>query len=494
MFTHRIILNLKLYLGYAGGLLCALICTGSIIDLNVPKPNIVLILTDDMGYGDLVSNGAIQTETPHLNKLANQGIRFTNFYVSHAICSASRAALLTGSYANRVGIYGALNPHASIGLNPEEETIAEILRKQGYNTAAVGKWHLGHHHKFMPLQHGFDEFLGLPYSNDMWPLYYDNTRIIPQDYERKSTFPELPLIKNNKKIREIKTIGDQDELTTIYTEAAVDFIQRNKDNPFFLYFAHSMPHVPLAVSDKFRGKSNQGLYGDVIMEIDWSVGEIVNALKKYSLADNTLIIFISDNGPSLSFGDHAGSAGGLREGKGTSFEGGQRVPAIMKWPNIIPKGKISNKMAATMDILPTLTAITGGQLPEKKIDGVNIFSLLKNEPGANPRDKLLYYYGNNQLEAVRVDNWKLIFPHNHRSYEDAIPGTGGLPGERNRRTTKLELYDLRRDPGERYNVIDQFPDIVKKLQKVAEKARDDLGDSLSGNEGKNRREPGINEK
>lgn len=488
---NRLILNSILYLGYVGVLLSASGCTDKTNTHNISKPNIILILTDDMGYGDLVSNGAIQTETPHLDKLANQGMRFTNFYVSHAICSASRAALLTGCYANRVGIHGALNPHANIGLNQEEETIAEILKVQGYSTAAVGKWHLGHHHEFLPLQHGFDEFLGLPYSNDMWPLYYDNTRIIPQDYERKSTFPELPLIKDNKKIREIKTIEDQDELTTIYTEAAVDFIQRNKENPFFLYFAHSMPHVPLAVSDKFRGKSDQGLYGDVMMEIDWSVGEIVNTIAKYNLTESTLIIFLSDNGPSLSFGDHAGSAGGLREGKGTSFEGGQRVPCIMKWPNIIPKGTVCNKMAATMDILPTLAAITNGQLPEKKIDGVNIFSLFKNEPETNPRRTLLYYYGNNQLEAVRVDNWKLIFPHNHRSYENALPGIGGLPGEHKRRTTKLELYDLRRDPGERYNVIDQFPDIVNKLQKVAEKARDDLGDSLTGNKGKNRREPGV---
>lgn len=453
-------------------------------------PNIVLIFADDMGYGDLSCFGASQYKTPNLDHMANQGMRFTNFYVSHAVCSASRAALLTGCYANRVGIHGALNPKATTGLNPEEETIAEILKKQGYKTAAVGKWHLGHHQEFLPLQQGFDEYLGLPYSNDMWPVYYDGTRNIPPSYERKLGFPELPLIKNNEKIRELKNMKDQDELTTLYTETAVDFIGRNKDNPFFLYLAHSMPHVPLAVSDKFKGKSEQGLYGDVMMEIDWSVGEIVKAIEENGLADNTLIIFTSDNGPWLNFGNHAGSSGGLREGKGTSFEGGQRVPSVMKWPGVIPEGIVCNKMAATIDILPTLVAITGAPLPEKKIDGVNILSLMKKEPNANPRKILYYYYGNNQLEAVRKDNWKMVFPHNHRSYLGVVPGIDGFPGETNKVTSGLELYDLRRDPGERYNVIKQYPEMVIELQNIAEEAREDLGDSLNGQLGKNRREPG----
>ena len=454
------------------------------------SPNIILIYADDMGYGDLNSFGATQYQTPNFDKLASQGMRFTNFYVSCAVCSASRAALLTGCYANRVGISGALNPLAMVGLNPDEETIAEVLKKRNYKTAAIGKWHLGHHREFLPLQQGFDEFLGLPYSNDMWPVYYDGTRNIPPAYKRKLKYPELPLIKNNDKIRELKTMKDQDELTTIYTEAAIDFITRNKNNPFFLYLAHSMPHVPLAVSNKFKGKSKQGLYGDVMMEIDWSLGEIEKALDKYDLTDNTLIIFISDNGPWLSFGNHAGSAGGLREGKGTSFEGGQRVPALMKWPGVIPPGTVCNKIAATMDILPTLAAIADAPLPEKKIDGVNILPLMGNVSNANPRNVLYYYYGKNQLEAVRQDNWKLVFPHKHRSYEDVVPGTGGLPGKYNTKTTQLELYNLRRDPGERYNIILAHPDIVKRLKKIAEKARNDLGDSLTGNPGKNRREPG----
>lgn len=472
-------------------LLSIIFCTSQTSETGKNNsPNIILIYADDMGYGDIGSYGATQISTPNLDNLATQGIRFTNFYVSHAVCSASRAALLTGCYANRVGIHGALNPHATTGLNPNEETIAELLKEQGYNTAAIGKWHLGHHLEFLPLQHGFDEYLGLPYSNDMWPVYYDNTRDIPPGYERKLTFPELLLIKNNEKVREIKTIKDQDELTTIYTEAAVDFIQRNKDNPFFLYFAHSMPHVPLAVSKKFRGKSKQGLYGDVIMEMDWSVGEIVKALEETGLTENTLVMFISDNGPWLNFGDHAGSAGGLREGKGTSFEGGQRVPAIMKWPAGISEGIVCDKIAATMDILPTISNITGAKLPDQKIDGVSIISLMKGEESANPRKTLLYYYGNNELQAIRKDNWKLIFPHRHRSYLGVLPGISGLPGKYNNNTTVLELYDLRRDPGERYNVINQYPHIVTELKEIAKQARNDLGDSLTGNEGKNRREPG----
>ena len=455
------------------------------------KPNVVMIFTDDLGYGDLSSYGAIQYKTPNLDRMASEGMRFTDFYVSQAVCSASRAALLTGCYSNRVGISGALMPHSKIGLNPGEETIAELLREVGYKTAAVGKWHLGHREKFLPLQHGFDEYLGLPYSNDMWPVYYDNSRNMPPAYKRKLKHPELPLIKDNRKIREIKTIEDQNELTTIYTETAVDFIHRNSSHPFFLYLAHSMPHVPLAVSKKFRGKSGQGLYGDVIMEIDWSVGEIIRALEEEGLSEDTLVIFISDNGPWLNFGNHAGSTGGLREGKGTSFEGGQRVPAIMKWPGVIPSGEVCNRIAATMDILPTLAAVSGSRLPAKRIDGVDIMPLMKGEASANPRRELYYYYGNNRLEAVRQDEWKLVFPHPHRSYEGVMPGNDGLPGPyRKGRVEEIELYNLRRDPGERYNVVSQHPDVVAELQKVADRARQDLGDSLQGAKGANRRPPG----
>ncbi|MCF6351431.1 MAG: sulfatase [Cyclobacteriaceae bacterium] len=453
-------------------------------------PNIVIIFMDDMGYGDLASYGATQFQTPNIDRLASEGVRFTNFYVSHAVCSASRAALLTGCYANRVGISGALMPNSKIGLNTNEETIPELLKKRKYKTAAFGKWHLGDAPQFLPLQHGFDEYLGVPYSNDMWPVYFDGSRNLPKAYKRKIGFPELPLIKDSNKIKDIKNLQDQAELTTFYTESAIDFINRNKDNPFFIYLAHSMPHVPLAVSDKFKGKSKQGLYGDVIMEIDWSVGQIVKTLKKNELTNNTLIILTSDNGPWLNFGNHAGSAGGLREGKGTSFEGGQRVPCIMKWPKVIPEGIVSNNMASTIDVLPTLASIVNVPLPRKRIDGVNILSLMKGDNKANPRTSFYYYYRENDLEAVRQNQWKLVFPHGHKSYEGFLPGVDGFPGNYGQVETGMALYNMRTDPGERYDLKELYPEIVEELTKLAEQARADLGDNLTGNPGKNRREPG----
>lgn len=457
---------------------------------KVKQPNIVLIFIDDMGYGDLACFGATQYATPNLDKMASQGLRFTNFYAAQAVCSASRAGLMTGCYPNRVGISGALMPTAKIGLNPDEETIAEVLKKKGYKTAAIGKWHLGHHKEFLPLQQGFDEYLGLPYSNDMWPVYFDGSRNIPAEFKRKLDYPELPLIRNSETIKELKTLEDQAELTTLYTETAVDFIKRNKKNPFFLYLAHSMVHVPLAVSEKFKGKSEQGMFGDVVMEIDWSVGQILQTLKESGISDNTLVIFTSDNGPWINFGNHAGSTAGLREGKGTSFEGGQRVPCVMLWPDQIKEGEVCNKIAVTIDILPTLATITGAPLPEKKIDGVNILPLLEGVKDANPRNELYYYYQRNALEAVRKGEWKLVLPHKHRSYEGVMPGKDGFPGKYATMETGLALYDLRRDPGERYDVKEMYPEVVADLTKLAEKARKDLGDDLTNNPGKNRREPG----
>jgi len=269
---------------------------------------------------------------------------------------------MTGCYPNRIGIHGALMPWSKNGINENEITIAELLKGKGYATAIYGKWHLGHHEKFLPLQHGFDEYFGIPYSNDMWPVDFDGTAVTDSSLKPwKSRYPKLPLIEGNNKVKEILTLDDQNKLTTLYTEHAVDFINRKKDKPFFLYLAHSMPHVPLGVSDKFKGKSEQGMYGDVMMEIDWSVGQVMKALKENGVEDNTLVIFTCDNGPWLNFGNHAGSTGGLREGKGTSFEGGQREPCIMRWPVVIPKGKINNKLAATIDIFPTIAEITGAQ-------------------------------------------------------------------------------------------------------------------------------------
>ncbi|WPP51798.1 sulfatase family protein [Catalinimonas niigatensis] len=450
-----------------------------------------MIYADDLGYGDLGSYGALQYQTPHLDKLAAEGMRFTNFEVAQAVCSASRAAILTGCYSNRVGIGGALNPHAKHGLNPDEETIAELVKRAGnYQTAIYGKWHLGHLKPFLPLQQGFDDYVGVPYSNDMWKWTYDMQLATEETHARKASYPELPLMAGDTVWKTLENLEDQAELTTIYTERAVDFINKNKDQPFLLCVPHSMPHVPLAVSEKFKGKSGQGLYGDVIMEIDWSVGEIMKALEQYDLTENTLVIFTSDNGPWLNFGEHAGSTGGLREGKGTSFEGGQRVPCIMRWPAQIPAGTVSNQLASTIDFLPTFADMLSVDLPEKKIDGVSILPLMKGVEGAKPREIFYYYYQGNALEAVRRDQWKLVFPHDHRTYVGFEPGKGGVDGKTGQVKTELALYDLRRDPGERYDVQDAYPEIVQELHQIAAQARQDLGDDLLNIKGQHVREAG----
>lgn len=445
------------------------LCSGS----KKRPTNFVVIFVDDQGYADLGCYGAQGFSTPNIDRLASQGMRFTSFYVAQAVCSASRAALLTGCYPNRVSILGALGPQAKHGLNSKEETIAEVLKKKGYTCGVFGKWHLGHRAPFLPLQHGFDEYFGIPYSNDMWPLGY-NGQLAPEG-TNKAKHPWPPLIDGNDTVSRVESMDDQDKLTTQYTQRAVQFIKKNKDNPFFLYVPHSMVHVPLGVSSRFRGKSEQGLYGDVMMEIDWSVGEITKALKKHGLEENTFVLYTSDNGPWLNFGNHAGSVGPLREGKGTSWEGGVRVPCIIKWPGVVAPGTVSDKIAATMDVLPTLASIAGASLPAKKIDGVNILPLLKGESHANPREYMIYYYGK-QLQAVRMDRWKLHFPHNYRSYEGVEPGMDGINGPYARGQTGLELYDLEDDIGEKNNVVDIYPEIVKKLQSFGERVREDLGD------------------
>lgn len=461
--------------------------------LKSPLPNIVIILMDDMGYGDIGRTGANQYETPNLNRLAVQGMQFTWYYSPQAVSSASRAGLLTGCYPNRIGISGALMPWATNGINPEETTIAEMLKKKGYHTGIIGKWHLGHHKMFLPLQHGFDEYYGLPYSNDMWPVDFDGIPIRLKDTtSTKMKYPVLPLIEGNEKVGEVPDLAGQDKLTTEYTERAVRFIENHKKEQFFLYFPQSMVHIPLGVSEKFRGKSKQGLYGDVMMEIDWSVGEVLKALERNGLEKNTLVIFTSDNGPWLNFGNHAGTTGGLREGKGTSWEGGQRVPCIMRWPGVIPEGQICNQLASSIDILPTLAAITGAPLPEKKIDGVNILPLMKGEKDAAPRHEFLYYYQQNSLEGVQKDFWKIVLPHKYRTYRGMKPGMDGWPGPTaNVSVEKPELYDLRRDPGEWYDVSEYYPEKVKELMELAEKARADLGDDITKNPGANRRKAGV---
>ncbi|MDO6518762.1 sulfatase family protein [Zobellia uliginosa] len=439
------------------------------------RPNVVLVFIDDEGYGDVGVYGATGFETPHIDQLAAKGTRFTNYYSAQPVCSASRAGLMTGCYPNRIGFSGALFPRHEIGLNKDELTIAEMFKELDYKTACFGKWHMGWQKEFLPLQHGFDEFVGLPYSNDMWPQ--DNvTGENLSDKMNRANFPDLPLIEGNKTTSYIKSLKDQDQLTTLYTEKAVDFINRNANEPFFLYVPHTMGHIPLGVSDKFRGKSEQGLYGDVMMEIDWSVGEIDKALKENGIADNTIFIFTTDNGPWLNFGNHAGSSGGLREGKTTSWEGGQRVPFIIRWPGKTPEGTVSDKLACAVDLLPTFAAITNGKLSDNKIDGVDISSLWKGQFSETPRNTILYYHGKNNLNGVRKGNWKLVLPHTYSSY-NTEPGNDGKGGKRIKTVVEQpELYNMMRDPGERYNVIAYHPEKVKELMLEVEKARKALGD------------------
>jgi arylsulfatase A-like enzyme len=439
-------------------------------------PNFVLIYCDDLGYADIGPFGAKGYSTPNLDRMAAEGMKFTDFHSAAAVCSASRVALMTGCYPQRVGILGALGPKARVGINEDEKLISEILKDCGYSTAIFGKWHLGDNPRFLPPRHGFDRYFGLPYSNDMWPNHPTN-----------KNYPPLPLVEGDKVVQ---LMPDQTQLTTWYTERAVQFITENKDKPFFVYLPHSMPHVPLFVSDKFKGKTERGLFGDVIAEIDWSVGQILETLKKLDLDDNTLVLFSSDNGPWLSYGDHAGSAGRLREGKGTTWDGGHLEPTLARWPGKIPAGSVCKELTATIDILPTFAKLAGGEAPNDRIiDGRDIWPLLSGQPGAKTPHDRFYYYWNTGLEAVRSGPWKLHVPHEYRTLAGEA-GSGGQPGPYKQAQTELALYNVVDDPGERTNVAADHPEVVQRLLGLIEEGRTDLGDSLTMREGKNRRPPG----
>jgi arylsulfatase A len=446
-----------------------------------PKPsapqrphNFVVIFCDDLGYGDIGCFGS-KNPTPNIDRMAREGVRLTDFYVGQAVCSASRSALLTGCYPGRVSIQGALGPHSKIGLNPDELTIAEVLKTRGYATAIYGKWHLGDAPQFLPTRQGFDEWYGLPYSNDMWPNH-------PTD----KSFPPLPLFVNETIVQ---VMPDQSQLTRQYTERAVGFIERNKGKPFFLYVPHSMPHVPIFASTNFAGRTGQGLYADVIAEIDWSVGQILAALKKNGLDDNTLVVFTSDNGPWQVFGNHAGSTGGLRESKGTSFDGGSRVPFVARWPKKIPAGTVQRQFAGTIDLLPTFAKLAGANVPtDRKIDGGDMWPLLANQRGAtSPREAQIIYYGRH-LDAVRVGDWKLHLDHDYRT--TAVAGMDGAMGKYGKGHIAPSLFNLATDPDETTDLSAQHPDVMARLTKLAEATRDDLGDVNPLREGKGIRPPG----
>jgi arylsulfatase A len=443
---------------------------------SLDKPNVVIIFCDDVGYADIGVFGAKGYETPNLDRMAAEGVKFTDFYAAASSCTPSRAALMTGCYPQRVSLPNVIGPNATIGISDQEQTIAETLKPLGYATACYGKWHLGHHPKFLPTRHGFDDYFGLPYSNDMWPKHPTN-----------KSFPDLPLIEGE---RILEYNPDQTQLTTWYTERAVRFIEKSKDQPFFLYLPHSMAHVPLFVSDKFKGKSERGLYGDVMMEIDWSVGQILSTLKRLDIDEKTLVIFCSDNGPWLSYGDHAGLANPLREGKGTSFDGGHREPTVMRMPGKIPAGTVCNEPASTMDILPTIAKLTGAKLPDYRIDGEDIWPLISGVPGAKSPHEAFFYYRSFALEAVRSGKWKLHLPHSYRTLAGRPGGTGGQPAEYEQGKIGPALFDLAGDIGEQHDVSARHPEIVKRLMALADEMRQDLGDSTKKMTGQNRRPPG----
>tara|TARA_B100001063_G_scaffold31117_2_gene24150 strand:- start:89 stop:1519 length:1431 start_codon:yes stop_codon:yes gene_type:complete len=443
------------------------------------KPNIVFILADDLGYADLSSYGSKFINTQFLDEMALSGAKLTSYYSSQAVCSASRAAILTGAYSNRIGINGAFGPNSKRGINENELLISEMLKENGYKTGIFGKWHLGDADEFKPTRHGFDEFFGILFSNDMWPFHPEIPNAFPDD---------LMLYRNEKPI---EILSDQSDLTKRITDESIRFINENKNNPFFLYIPHPQPHVPLFASSDFNGSTGEGLYADVITEIDFSVGRILDALEKNGISENTIVVFTSDNGPWLSYGEHAGESGIYREGKGTAWEGGQRVPCIVKYPHEISAGTVIDEPLMGIDWLPTFADLTNSKLSSNKIDGKNIWPLLTSETNKSPHEALFFYYKQNELHAVRSGDWKLYFPRSYRSLNGRPGGKDGIPVKYDQNiVSENELYNLKIDPKELNNVLNNYPEIVNKLEKMGENARYDLGDNLTKVKGAGTREVG----
>ncbi|MBM4110965.1 MAG: sulfatase [Phycisphaerae bacterium] len=430
-------------------------------DALTNRPNVVLIVFDDLGYGDFGCTGALAWTTPNIDAIASDGVRLTDFSVSEPVCSASRASILTGRYARRVGVRGAIGPNSGAPMPSEAVTIAECLHAVGYATACFGKWHLGHQAGHRPNDQGFDHWAGILFSNDMWPLHPESPK----------AWPPLEWWNIDGTRTPIDSLEDQATMTGRVTDASTSFIKAHPHEPFFLYVPHPMPHVPLACSPRFRGtsRSQVGVYGDVMQELDWSVGQIMNALDAIGARDRTLVIITSDNGPWLSYGTHAGSTGGLREGKGTSFEGGIRVPCIAHGPGVA-RGVVCDVPMWSIDLLPTICAMTGTALPDQPIDGRNEQRVLADCTGSADRCVFTWYAGDT-IEAVREGRWKLHLPHAYRSLEGRPGGQGGVPARySDEPRTGLELYDLGQDPCESRNVAVDHPEIVERLHTAARNA------------------------
>lgn len=441
------------------------------------RPNFIVVFTDDQGWGDLGVQGHPDIRTPNIDRLARDGIRFTSFYAA-PFCGPSRAAIMTGSYPPRVSLSFNHGPKSKTGIHPDEQTVAELLRDAGYRTMMIGKWHLGTLNQYLPHNHGFEHWFGMPYSNDMWkyhpvmpPRPDEDARMKAAreraeytgyagqgryyDVEAGQGWPEpLPLMEDDETL---EFDPDQTRLTTRYTEKALEFIEANRDEDFFLYMPHAMPHVPLFVSDARDGASIRGLYGDVIAEIDWSVGRIMDKLQELGIDEKTMIVYTSDNGPWLQYGVDGGSAGPLRAGKGTTYEGGMRVPGIFRWPGKIPAGQVSSEVVSNMDVLPTFAALAGAETPKNKIDGHDIRPLLFGEDGArSPYESFFYFAGARppqiNLRGVRQGKWKL---HVRRAEDGAF--------------VPEALYDVHEDVSERFDRRELFPEIVDRLlEAVAE--------------------------
>ena len=429
--------------------------------LKAELPNFIIIFTDDQGYEDIGCFGSPKIKTPHLDKMATEGRKFTSFYSANSVCSPSRAALMTGSYPTRVSVPGVLFPRHEIGLNPDEVTIAEMLKGKGYATACIGKWHIGHKPKFLPTRQGFDSYFGIPYSNDMTidpeALLADNINLrngftadrIKKEKPKKNL---VPLMRNEEVI---EYPCDQTTLTKRYTEEAVKFISENKDSPFFLYLPHTMPHIPLFASEQFKGKSKRGLYGDTIEEIDWSVGQILKSIKETGIDQKTLVIYTSDNGPWKLDRGRGGSAYPLRGYKFQTYEGGMRVPCIMRWPGKVPEGTSCDEVAASIDLMPTIAKLAGAKLlKDRKIDGKDIWPLMSGTEGAVSPHDMYYYYKGNRLESARQGKWKI-----RRS---------------GKKSQSVELYDLDSDISETKNLAKENEALVKDMIKKMNLFDEDL--------------------
>ncbi|MDB4654218.1 sulfatase [Rubripirellula sp.] len=452
--------------------ICAVLFS-CVVKAQASDPNFVIIFADDQGYGDLSCFGSETIKTPNVDRLAEEGRKFTSFMVASPVCTPSRAALLTGCYPKRVGMHQhVLFPTSTKGLNPSEHTIADHLKSQGYATACFGKWHLGHHPEVLPTSNGFDTYLGIPYSNDM--NHPDNKGkpqggaagmdILWKDPESTLTKWKTPLIKDEE-IIELPV--DQRTVTRRYTQNAIDFIKKHRDESFFVYLPHSMPHIPLYVPDDVRDPNPLNAYINVIEHIDSEVGRLLNTLDELKLSDNTYVIYTTDNGPWLTFKHHGGSAGPLREGKGTTFEGGQRVPCLIRGPGI-PAGTVCDELTGTIDVLPTIAALTNKPLPKQnKIDGIDVSKLWMGKTEQSPRNEFVHYTSQGNLEGLRQGNWKLLVkkPRQRRNQKNAAAAKA---------KPQVMLFDLGKDIGEQNNLASEHPEIVDRLQQRMKQLDDEI--------------------